>query len=276
MKKKLLTIAVMLGLFVALAGCWPGEIGVTTVFNADGSGTRTIVLDVMDESLSDTPIINPDDPEQTEGKGAVTNNPYITGGVVAIQDWLEDNAPDFIEVAEMETEGYHRYFTLTYSWTDWEDFLAKYEELVDLSPTLSWSDFNDDELPALTVTGGFKKTVTFTESKDVVQASLDWAIAGIWNDIYDAADLAGWVSKDDISVLAGYTLEISDQMYEELPYFDEDAPDGDTFTGVRVFVESEEFELSGSFTNVGAIVGTILGAVALVAVAVVVILKVKK
>ncbi len=276
MKKRILTLVVMLAAVLALTGCWPGEIGVTTIFNADGSGSRTIVLDVMDDTLSDDPIINPDDPDQTEGKGAVINSTHIDGGVPAIQTWLEENAPDFITVEAMETEGYHRYFTLTYSWEDWEDFLAKYEQLVDLSPTTSWSDFDDSELPALTVEGFFHKTVTFSESRAVVEASLDWAIDGIWNDIYLEADLAGWVTKADISVLAGYTVEISDQMYEELAYYDPNAADGDTNTGVRVFVESDDFELSGTFTNVAAIVGVILGGVVVAAGAAFAIIKLKK
>lgn len=276
MKRKIFTFVVMLGLVLALTGCWPGEIGVTTIFNADGSGERTIVLDVMDDTLSDTPIINPDDPDGTEGKGAVINNQHITGGLPEIQTWLEENAPDFITVEDMTIEGYHRYFTLTYTWDSWEDFLDKYEQLVDLSPNMSWSDFDDTEKPMLTVSGLYKRTVTFSESRNIVEASLDWAIDGIWNDIYDEATLAGFVTKADISVLAGYTVEVSDGMYEELAFYDADAPDGDTFTGKRIFVESDEFEVTGTYTNIGMVIGTIVIGVALVAAAVVVVVKFKK
>lgn len=275
MKKRILSVVLMLGLALALSACWPGEIGVTTIFNADGSGERTIVLDVMDDTLSNDPIINPDDPDQTEGKGAVINNKHIDGGLPAIQTWLEENAPDFITVEPSTIDGYHRYFTLTYTWDSWEDFLAKYEELVNLSPNLSWSDFNDDELPKLTVSGLYKKEVTFSESKAIVEASLDWAIDGIWNDIYVADDLAGFVTKSDISVLAGYTVKISDQMYQELPYFDPDAEDGEG-TGKRIFVESNDFTLTGTFTNTGAIVGTLVGGLALLGGAVFVFMKIKK
>ncbi len=275
MKKRMLLLVVMVLGLVALAGCWPGEIGITTVFNADGSGTRTIVLDVMDDGLSAEPIINPDDPEQTEGKGAVLNNKYITGGVVAINTWLQENAPDFITVEEARVDGYHRYFTLTYSWDDFDDFIDKYKALVNLSPNLSWTDFDAAELPKLEVKGGYSKTLTFTESKAIVEASLDWAIDGIYNDIYDEADLAGWVGKADISVLAGYTVVINDEKYEELRYYDPDAEDGD-FTGKIIFVESDDFTLTGSFANTGLIVGTIIGAMALIGGAVFVVLKFKK
>lgn len=277
MKKRILTFVVMLALVFALTGCWPGEIGVTTVFNSDGSGTRTIVLDVMDDTLSTDPIINPDDPDQDEGKGAVINNQHITGGLLEIQTWLEDNAPDFITVEAATVDGYHRYFTMTYSWDDFDDFLAKYEALVDLSPNMDWDDFDATEKPTLTIEGLYKKTLTFTETKTIVEASLDWAIDGIWTDIYDEATLAGFVTKADISVLAGYTVEIGDEMIEELAAYDPDALEGDgVTTGVRVFVESEEFEISSVFTNTGMIIGTIVLAVAILGVAAFFILKAKK
>lgn len=262
--KKLLVLFVMAVVLVTLTACWPGEIGITTVFNANGSGTRTIVLDVMDDTLSAVPIINPDDPDQTEGKGAVLNDKYIDGGVIAIQTWLEDNAPDFITVEAVRTEGFHRYFTMTYDFDDFDDFLDKYEQLVDLSPNMSWDDFDDDEKPTLTIEGSFKKSLTFKESRNIVEASLDWAIDGIWNDIYDEADLAGYVTKADISVLAGYTVTIGESEVEELRYYDATAADGDTNTGKVIFVESNAFEVTGDFTNTGLIIGLSVGVVVIV------------
>lgn len=271
--KKLFVLLFMAVLLVSLTACWPGEIGITTVFNANGSGTRTIVLDVMDDLLSTEPIGNPDDPEGVEGKGAVLNDKHIEGGVVAIQTWLEENAPDFITVEAMRTEGYHRYFTMTYDFSSFDDFLDKYEQLVDLSPNMSWSDFDDTEKPSMEVTGGFKKSMTFKESRAVLEASLDWAIDGIWTDIYDGADIVDYVTKADISVLAGYTVKIGDEELEELRYYDPEAEDGDTFTGKVIFVESDEFELAGSFTNTGLIIGLSVGVVAIAAGAVVFFMK---
>jgi hypothetical protein len=256
--KKLLNVVVLLVMAFALAACWPGEVAVSTTFNADGSGERFIVLEVMDDTLSTSPITNPDDPEGDEGKGAVLNDKHITGGVIAIQTWLEENAPSFITVHDAKVEGYVRTFTMSFTFDDFDDFLDKYETLVNLSPNLSWDDFDDSELPTLTTTGGFNKTLTFTESKAIVEASLDWAIDGIYNSIYDEADLAGFVTKADISVLANYTLTINDETFEELRYYDEDAADGD-FTGKVIFVESENFELSGSFFNVTLVVILVLG-----------------
>ena len=139
----------------------------------------------MDDTLSTTPITNPDDPAGTEGKGAVLNDKHIDGGVIAIQTWLEENAPDFITVHDAKVEGYHRIFTMSYEFKDFDDFLTKYQTLVNLSPTLSWDDFDASELPTLVVSGGFTKTLTFKESKAIVDASLDWAIDGIWNSIYN-------------------------------------------------------------------------------------------
>lgn len=257
--KKLFALIVLLAFAFVLNACWPGEITVNTTFNADGSGTRYIILDVMDDTLSDTAITNPDDPAGTEGKGAVLNDKHITGGLLEIQEWLEENAPDFITVHEPKIENtYHRIFTMSFDFDDFDDFLDKYEQLVNLSPNMSWDDFDADELPTLESTGGFTKTLTFKESKAIVDASLDWAIDGIFNSIYDEADLAGYVTKADISVLANYSVTINEDKVEELRHYDAAAPDGD-FTGKVIFVEDESFEVTGSFFNTTLLIIVILG-----------------
>lgn len=273
MKRKWLLSFAMILMVLALTGCWAGEIGVETVFEGrNGAGTRTFVLDVMDDTLSATPITNPDDPAGTEGKGAVINSTHIEGGVSAIQTWLEENAPDFITVQAMKTEGYHRYFTLSYSFTDFEDFLAKYEALVELSPTINWADFDETELPKWVCDGN---ECTFTESKAVLQAAFDWAIDGIWNDIYIEADLAGFVTKADISVFANYKLTVGEEVYQELQRFDPTAADG-AGTGKMVYVTSETFTETGTFpTSPLLIGGIIVGAVAIVGGAVFFFLKKK-
>ena len=276
MKKKILLLVVLLGTAFALMGCWPAEIGVTTTFEADGSGERTIIIDIMDDTLSEDPIVNPDDPEGEEGKGAVINNKHIVGGLPAIQTWLEDNAPAFMTVEDSYTEGYHRYFVLTYSWTDFDDFIDKYKTLVNLSPTLNWDDFDEEELPKLETSGFFSKEMTFTESRAIVEASLDWAVDGIWNDIYDPADLGDYVTKADISVLAGYKVVINDSTVEKTAYYDPDAQDGDTGTGVRVFVEDEAFSATGTFSQPLVIGGTIVVGVLVIAGAVFAVMKFKK
>jgi len=259
--KKLFALIVLLAFAFVLNACWPGEITVETTFNIDGSGTRYIILDVMDDTLSTTPITNPDDPAGTEGKGAVLNDKHIDGGVIAIQTWLEENAPDFITVHDAKVEGYHRIFTMSYEFKDFDDFLTKYQTLVNLSPTLSWADFDASELPTLVVSGGFTKTLTFKESKAIVDASLDWAIDGIWNSIYDEADLAGFVTKNDISVLANYSVTINEGKVEELRFYNPTAADG-AGTGKVIFVESDSFEVSGSFFNVTLLIIVILGVAA--------------
>jgi hypothetical protein len=259
--KKLFALIVLLAFAFVLNACWPGEITVETTFNIDGSGTRYIILDVMDDTLSTTPITNPDDPAGTEGKGAVLNDKHIDGGVIAIQTWLEENAPDFITVHDAKVEGYHRIFTMSYEFKDFDDFLTKYQTLVNLSPTLSWADFDASELPTLVVSGGFTKTLTFKESKPIVDASLDWAIDGIWNSIYDEADLAGFATKNDISVLANYSVTINEGKFEEVLFYNPTAADG-AGTGKVIFVESDSFEVSGSFFNVTLLIIVILGVAA--------------
>lgn len=265
--KKGLMLFVLFVFALTLSACWPGEITVETTFNADGSGTRYIIIDVMDDTLSTTPIINPDDPEQTEGKGAVLNDKHLTGGVLAIQTWLEENAPEFITVHEAKVvDTYHRIFTMSFDFDDFDDFLEKYEALVNLSPNLSWDDFDATELPQLETTGGFTKTLTFTESKAIVQASLDWAVDGIYNSIYDAADLTGFVTKDDISVLASYKATINEGVYEELRHYDAAAEEGNEQgdLGKIINVESDEFEVTGSFVNTGLIIIIIVAAVVVI------------
>ena len=253
--KRLVSLFAVFALVFVMAGCWQAEIKVDTTINGDGSGTRSFIVRVYDDSLSTDPIINPDDPDQSEGKGPVINDKHIVGGVEAIQDWLEANAPTWMTVEDMGTEGVQRIFTLTYEFEDFEDFLAKYEELVDLSPTLSWSDFDEEELPMWECEGTFKKTCNFEESAALVQASLDWAIAGIWNDIYDEADLAGYVDKDSIAVLADYVLDVNGVKVEELSEYDPEAADGEGF-GATVYVDPESVYTATTETGCGAALGT--------------------
>ncbi|MBE0700077.1 MAG: hypothetical protein IH571_00155 [Acholeplasmataceae bacterium] len=259
--KRIFALVIMVVVALTLSACWPAEIGVETTFNANGSGTRTYIVEIMDDTLSTDPIINPDDPDEDEGKGYVINDKHITGGLPAIQTWLDENAPTFITVHDMTTDGYMRYFSFSFNFDDFDDFLDKMEQLVNLSPTMTWDDFDADEKPTFTVTGGLTKKAVFTESKNIVEASMDWAIDGIYNDIYDADDLTGWVGKADISVLANYTLMMGEQTFEELRHYDAEALDGDTNTGKIIFVESADFTLEAEFTNVGLLIGIIAGAV---------------
>ncbi|MFA5693646.1 MAG: hypothetical protein WC907_08515 [Acholeplasmataceae bacterium] len=244
--KKIFTLFALVLITVALSACWPAEVSVETNFNMDGSGTRTIVIDIMDDTLSEDPIPNPEDPDGDKDKGAVLNDVHVTGGILAIQTWLEENAPDFITVHDPKVDGYHRFFKMSYTFKNFDDFLDKYKTLVNLSPTISWDDFSDDELPSLKVTGTFKKSATYSESRDLLMASLDWAVDGIWNDIYDEADLAGFVEKENIWALAGVKITLGKNTFNEESYYDEELPDGDEGDmGKIVYVESETFTLKG-------------------------------
>lgn len=250
--KKIFALVVLAVFGLILTGCWPAEVGVTTVFNADGSGTRTFVIDIMDEDLADGPIINPDDPDQDEGKGNVENNPYIDGGVIAIQEWLEDNSPEFITVHEPKVDGYHRYFTMSFDYTSFDDFLDKYAKLVNLSDTMSWDDFDDSEKPNLKVEGFLTKTMTYTESAELMKASMDWAVTGIWNDIYNDNGLGEYIEKENIWVLANVKFTLGDGEFKEERHYDADAEEGDLAgnTGKIVFVETTDFSVTGNSLDV--------------------------
>ncbi len=271
--KKVLAVAVLVLSVFLLTGCWNGEIGVSTEFTSrGGAGSRTFIMDVMDDSLSTVPIINPDDPDGSEAKGAVLNDKYLDGGVEAIQTWLEANAPDFMTVEAMSTEGYHRYFTLTFSWDDFDEFLEKYAALVDLSPSMDWSDFEAAELPTWVCEGS---TCTFTETADIVNASLDWAITGVWDDIYVEGDLAGFVTKDSIAVLANYTVTMGENSFSELQHYDPEAVDG-AGTGATVYVTSQSFTLAGEFPSSLVLILSIVGGVIVIAGGVAIFMLTKK
>lgn len=275
--KRLLLLAVFAVFSLMLTACWPAEVGFETTFsNANGAGTRVIIIDIMDDKLSAQAIPNPEDPNGTKGKGAVVNDWHINGGLDAIQTWLEENSPEWMTIEPVSTDGYHRYFKMSYSFKDFDDFIAKYEELVNMSPTMSWSDFDEDEKPVWKVeTNGLKKNVTFTESFALIAASLDWAVDGIYNDLYNAQSLAGWVGKPDIWAIANYTLEINGETYEEFRRYDTSRPDGENM-GKIVFVESEKFTLGAEFSNSGLLVIIVLGAVVVIAAAGFIVLKKKK
>lgn len=274
--KKFLGLIVTFTLVFALSGCWNGEIAVTTEFEKDGSGTRTIVLEVMDDTLSTDPITNPDDPEGTEGKGAVINNKHIEGGLPEIQTWLTDNAPTWMTVEDMTVDGYTRMFTLTYDFTDFDDFLDKYEQLVDLSPNMNWSDFEASELPTFVCEGTFTKTCTFNESKEIVTASFDWAIDGVYTDIYDEADLAGFVTKADIATLADYKVSLNGDVVEEHHAYDAEAADGDTDTGAVVYPSGPTWEVATEYANVTVWAVSIVAGIAIIGGIVFAVFKFKK
>ncbi len=263
MKKRISLLSLVLLAVFTMAGCWNGEILVDTTMEMDGSGERIYQLRVMDDTLSEDPILNPDDPDQNKGTGPVINDQHIEGGLPAIQTWLEENAPEFMTVHDMETEGYMRYYTLSFTFDDFDDFLDKMEQLVNLSPLMNWDDFDAEELPTFECEGAFSQTCTFTESRIIVEASLDWAIDGIWNDIYEEANLAGFVGKGDIATLADYRVELHDEMYEELAHYDPEAeyPSSDDYDGSMVYVTSEAFTLSAEATNTGLLVGVIAGVI---------------
>lgn len=276
--KKILSLVMVLVITLVLTSCWAGEISVETKFAANGSGTRTIILDVMDDTLASEPIPNPEDPEGTKGKGPVINNQHITGGLLEIQTWLKANAPEFITVKDPQVDGYHRYFIMEYSFSDFDDFIAKYKALIELSPTITWDDFDKDQLPTFTSKGFFSKEVVFTESKEMLVATLDWAISGIWEDIYDDQGLGAWgLEKGNIYALAEYKVTIGNEKYELTSGYDADAPDGEEGNkGKIVYFAEEDLKATGKVANVTSFVLVGVAAVAVIGVAVLVPFLLKK
>ncbi|GEM_PF-795229 len=273
MKRKVTLVSMLLLFVFVLTGCWQGEVFVDTTFNADGSGERIFQLTVYDDTLADEAIPNPEDPTGEKGHGPVINDKHIVGGLPAMQTWFEENAPDFMEVHDMETdeENYLRIYTLSFAFDDFDEFLERMETLVNLSPVMSWEDFDADELPAMECDGMFfTETCTFTESREIVEASLDWAIDGIWNDIYDADDLEGFVEKGDIAVFADYRTTVFDSTYEEMGHYDPDAedPDHPDIGGLYVYVDSDFFEVVGERTNSAGISIVVAGAIIVIGLAV--------
>jgi len=259
MKKRISLLSLSLLFVFIMAGCWNGEVFVDTTFEMDGSGERIFQLTVLDDTLSTETILNPDDPDGVSDKGPVINNKHIVDGIPAIQTWLEENAPDFITVHDMETDGIKRIFTLSFTWDDFDEFLDKMQQLVDASPVLSWDDFDADELPSFEVSGTINQTATFTESRVIVDAALDWAIDGIFNDIYDADDLAGFVDKGDIAILADYRVTLNGEVVEERMHYDPDLedPNDDLNTGLVVYPSEDAYTVSSEATNMGLVSGII-------------------
>lgn len=246
MKRKLAFLSIM-AFTMVLSACWSGEIGVDTVMDAEGAGHRDFYVVVYDESLSDTPIINPNDPDGAKGNGPVLNVQHIEGGIPAIQDWLEDNTPAFLEVLPMRTEGVQRIFTVRMTFDSFEDFLGQYEQLVDLSPNLSWSDFTAAEKPTLTTVeeDGLSK-VTLTESNVILQASFDWAIDGIYNSIFLEASLAGFVDKTSLSQFATYNLTLGEETLNIVSEYDPAVVDSNGRLGQIVYIDQASFTLTSS------------------------------
>jgi len=246
MKRKLTFLSIIVFTMV-LSACWSGEIGVDTVMDLQGAGHRDFYVVVYDDTLSTTPIINPNDPDGSKGNGPVLNNQHIEGGIPAIQDWLEDNSPAFLEVLPMRTEGVQRIFTVRMTFDSFEDFLGQYEQLVDLSPTLSWSDFTEAEKPTLTTVeeDGLSK-VTLNESNVILQASFDWAIDGIYNSIFLEASLAGFVDKTSLSQFATYNLTLGEEELSIISEYEPDVVDSNGLLGQVVYIDQPSFTLTST------------------------------
>ena len=246
MKRKLTFLSIIVFTMV-LSACWSGEIGVDTVMDVNGAGHRDFYVVVYDDTLSSTPIINPNDPDGSKGNGPVLNAQHIEGGIPAIQDWLEDNTPAFLEVLPMRTEGVQRIFTVRMTFDSFEDFLSQYEQVVNLSPTLSWSDFTDAEKPTLTTVeeDGLSK-VTLTESNVILQASFDWAIDGIYNSIFLEANLAGFVDKTSLSQFATYNLTLGEEELSIISEYEPDVVDSNGLLGQVVYIDQPTFTLTST------------------------------
>ena len=278
--RKALSVLTIIAISLIRAGCWPGEIGVSTVLDVNGAGHRDYRLVVYDDSLSTEPIANPNNPEGTKALGDVFNDKHIDGGVEAIQDWLETNAPVFLEVLPMETEGVQRIFTVRMTFTSFDDFLAQYEDLVDLSPNLSWADFTDEEKPTLVTTeADGMTTVSFEESQVLLEASMDWALDGIYNSIFQEADLAGFLDKTSITEFATYDVELGTETYSIVSEYDPDVENSDGTLGSIQFIDVGEFAVGYSFETPFAftplLIGLIVAGAALLVGGVVFIVKKK-
>lgn len=257
---------------LALSSCWQAEVEVSTSFELNGSGRREIVIDIIDDTLSAEPIPNPEDVERKKGKGPVVNNWHIEGGLSAIHVWLVENSPSWLKVHDERVEGVHRYFMLSFEYTDFKDFLMKYESLVNLSPTVKWEDFSVEERPRWEAArSGLMKKVRFYETQETLIASLDWIAEGIFNDIYRPQTLAGLITKDSIWDLAKYKLRIGDESFEELSRYDEKRPDGNKF-GKIVYVESDSFFLETSTIDIIMLL-SLFGLAIVLALATIILLK---
>ncbi len=98
---------------------------------------------------------------------------------------------------------------------------------------------------------------------------------GIYSDLHNVQNLAGYVGKADIWTLANYRVTIGDNTYEELRHYDETRPDGEHL-GKIVFVESQLFSLSGEYRNTGLVIAAIAVVGAIVAGIVVLLVRKRK
>lgn len=254
-KKRIFAVIIALVLAFVLAGCYVGEVGVETTFNYHGGGERVYILDVMDDTLYDQPIPNPDDPDGTKEFGAIINSPhfpadkhpdYAAGGVAIIHQWLVDHAPNFITVHDpIIEETYHRVFKLSFTFENFDEFLVKYGQLVNLSPTIKWDDYADEEKPSFKVVGG--KTV-FYESREMFAASIDWALQGIYADIY-SDDSLGTTPADIWKINRYHVVMGSDNLLKESYYDAEYVRPQDGKIGDTMFVDDLEFTLEHEYTQ---------------------------
>ena len=184
--KKISIVAMLMFVLLTFAGCWNGEAkSNTTITSEKGKGTKSITFTILKDHV-----------KKPDGNGNVDDNSkYFPKGIGAVTTWVKSNVPAGFDITFAEKADYYLY-TLTYSFNDIADYNAK-------TKTLAGSNFAKYGLTDATLTSTEKSDsydVTFKESGKTTEASIKWAMDGIYKNSQIFDPRAGKPDADPVTV----------------------------------------------------------------------------
>lgn len=261
MKKIFALIATLLMVTMLLTGCWKGTVKSDMGITKNGEGQKTITVEILKDHMP-----------KPDGKGNVDDNSqFFKGGFEALNKWVKANAPAGYDVNVTDDKDKYIY-TISYSFKTIDEYNektkkligdAKYKEL-SLSPaTLTEEEAKNSE-------GKKGSKLTFKESKDVLYASVAWAIEGVFNnkELFDPdPHKTGAIGLTDIYEIKSIKVKVGDTEKE----FDLTKDENSSLTDVELsgFVASP-------VNNTPLYIGIGAGAVVVIVVLALVIAKKKK
>ncbi|MCM0647303.1 LPXTG cell wall anchor domain-containing protein [Clostridium swellfunianum] len=200
--KKFSFVAILMLVLLTFAGCWNGEAkSNASITSEKGKGSKTISFTILKDHV-----------KKPDGNGTVEDNSkYFPKGIGAVTTWLKSNVPAGFDITFAEKADYYLY-TLSYSFNDIADYNAKTKALAGAN----WAKYalQDATLTASEKDGGYE--VTFKESGKTTEASIKWALDGIFKNSQIFDPRAGKpdaepVTEDTIFKVMSETVKVGEK-----------------------------------------------------------------
>ncbi|MHB1483628.1 MAG: hypothetical protein ACYCYI_03100 [Saccharofermentanales bacterium] len=208
--KKLLSLTLAIGLLaILLTACYPAIINTKMELNADGSGKRTFIAEVLKDGVPNPD--NPTDPAKNVS-GMFTDPGYFPSGMQAAVDYLNTVRPTAVSAITMEEKTDRYVMTYTMDFESIDDFNTKMKTL---TAGLNWTTEEIAEATFVKVDAGDNQsTITYTEDISLVNIATLWMSHALWNSpvadkVFDKAYAQGqfnWEKHYNDDALTQYAM----------------------------------------------------------------------